>query len=167
MAPRASRELQVAELNARDRAQQARVRSSEVEEVPALVLLGVDARSSDDVARSSRGAGDTIGLMPEGRALTYQDLLDLPDDGLRRELLDGEPTSSSRICSACSRRSRVSLPREAIDLDSVGVRSKFSRTLASIEFGSARRPEILEAGDDLIYGPLPGLVIDVATLFDR
>lgn len=32
----------------------------------------------------------TIGFMPEQRLLTYDDLLSFPDDGLRRELIEGE-----------------------------------------------------------------------------
>lgn len=35
-------------------------------------------------------AGDTIGSMAEGGILTYADLLAFPDDGLRRELINGE-----------------------------------------------------------------------------
>lgn len=34
--------------------------------------------------------GGTIGSMPEPRLLTYEDLATFPDDGLRRELLEGE-----------------------------------------------------------------------------
>ena len=39
---------------------------------------------------ASGGAKSTIGSMPEHRLLTYDDLLSFPDDGLRRELIEGE-----------------------------------------------------------------------------
>lgn len=38
---------------------------------------------------SLRKAGDTIAFVPQG-SLTYADLATFPDDGMRRELLDGE-----------------------------------------------------------------------------
>ncbi|MGH2829648.1 MAG: Uma2 family endonuclease [Actinomycetota bacterium] len=37
-----------------------------------------------------KGAGDRVESMESSRTLTYDDLLAFPDDGLRRELIDGE-----------------------------------------------------------------------------
>lgn len=42
------------------------------------------------LASGALRGGDTIGSMPEGATLTYADLASFPDDGLRRELIDGE-----------------------------------------------------------------------------
>ncbi len=52
-----------------------------------------------DRAISIEGCGDNIGFMEEVGTLTYADLETIPDDGLRRELLDGEliVTPSPRV----------------------------------------------------------------------
>lgn len=82
--------------------------------------------------------GATIRSMAEGAALTYADLAAFPDDGVRREIIDGELNP---------------------DADRVEVYLLRGDTYP--------KPAILEPGEMLIYDRLPGLAIDLVRVFAR